>query len=435
MSCGPAHCLDKTWECRKLYLIKYFNYYPENLAKSERDNSVQKATSRRTRAHNTKLVLKTIYSDGPISRAQIARVTKLTPPTVSTVVARLMKEGLLDEVGYAPSSGGRRALLLSVADESRQIMGLDLSRQDFRGALTDLRCNIKQRSNIPLQGRDGEAALSVVYDLVGTLLDQGSRPVLGIGIGAPGLVDAAGGVIQQSVNLNWRHIPLRDLLAERFHLPVHMANDCQVAAMAVYTFSDRVENHLPLVVINLGWGVGAGIVINGHLMHGSPMGAGEIGHIMVAEDGFQCACGHRGCLETVASSRWVVDRVRAHFGKQSSNSITTQITVQGDIEFEDVLQAFNEGNEFVRDVILDAGRSLGIAASYLTGVLGSCRILISGHMQQFGQFLIDAMQEEMSRRTLPSLARNTELGIANAGSDIVTLGATALILHHELGVL
>lgn len=396
---------------------------------------MQKATSRRTRAHNTKLVLKTIYSNGSISRAQIARVTKLTPPTVSTVVAQLMSEGLLEEVGYAPSSGGRRALLLSVADESRQIMGLDLSREDFRGALTDLRGKIKHRSNIPLHGIDGEAALGEVYNLVDTLLTQASRPVLGIGIGSPGLVDADGGVIQQSVNLNWRHIPLRDLLEERFHLPVHMANDCQVAAMAVYTFSDRVEDHLPLVVINLSWGVGAGIVINGHLMHGSPVGAGEIGHIMVEKDGLQCACGHRGCLETVASSQWVVERVRAHFEKQSSNSNTTYFTEHGDIELEDVLEAFNEGNEFVREVVLDAGHSLGIAASYLIGVLGSCRILISGHMQLFGAFLIDAMQEEMSRRTLPSLARNTELGIANAGSDIVTLGAAALILHHELGVL
>jgi len=396
---------------------------------------VQKATSRRTRAHNTKLVLKTIYTDGAISRAQIARVTKLTPPTVSTVVAELMTEGLLEEVGYAPSSGGRRALLLSVADESRQIMGLDLSRQDFRGVLTDLRGSIKYRTNVPLQGRDGERALSVVYDLIGALLAQASRPVLGIGIGAPGLVDAVGGVVQQSVNLNWRHIPLRDLLSERFHLPVHMANDCQVTAMAIHTFSGRVDDPLPLVVINLGWGVGAGIVVNGNLLHGSPVGAGEIGHIMVVEDGRQCACGHHGCLETVASSRWVVERVRAHFKNQANSSTTIKDSAQGEIEFEDVLHAFNEGNEFVREVVLDAGHSLGIAASYLTGVLGSCRILISGHMQHFGDFLIEAMQEEMSRRTLPSLARNSEVGIANAGSDIVTLGATALILHHELGVL
>jgi predicted NBD/HSP70 family sugar kinase len=166
-------------------------------------------------------------------------------------------------------------------------------------------------------------------------------------------------------------------------------------------------------------------------MHGSPGGAGEIGHIVVAEDGDQCACGHHGCLETVASSRWVVRRVREHLKKYHKTSYVNR----DDLLFEDVVQAFNEGNEFVRQVVLDAGHSLGIAASNLVGILGGCQILIGGNMGEFGQFLIDAMREEMNLRTLPSLARNTELGIADVGSDIVILGATALILDHELGVL
>ena len=106
-----------------------------------------------------------------------------------------------------------------------------------------------------------------------------------------------------------------------------------------------------------------------------------------------------------------------------------------EIDLEIVSLAFNEGNQDVRDVILEAGAALGIAAANLVGVLGSCRILIGGNVAHFGQFLLDAIREEMSMRTLPSLAQHTELGMAEEGSDMVMIGASALILQHELGLL
>ncbi len=396
---------------------------------------MQKATPKRARLHNTRLVLKTIYSNAPISRAEVARVTNLTPPTISDVVANLIISGLVEEVGLAPSSSGRRAILLQVVDDSRQLVGIDLSRQDFRGALANLRGQIKYRVNLPRQGRDGDAALALVYDLVDALVGAASSPLLGIGIGAPGLVDASNGVLQQSVNLNWKYIPLGNLLRKRYNLQVYMANDCQVAALAVHTFGNRREDDLPLVVINVGWGVGAGIIINGQLLHGSPVGAGEIGHVTVVENGEQCACGNYGCLETIASSRSIIRRVSAIVESNPRSSLREYVGDSVQINMDSIFHAFEAGNEVVRQVIYEAGQALGIAAANLVGVLGSCRILLRGSVARFGQFLLDPMQEEMDRRTLHSLARVSELGVANVGSDIVIQGASALILHHELGVL
>ena len=271
---------------------------------------MQKPTPRRARVRNTQIILKTIYGNGPISRAEIARVTNLTPPTVSDVVASLIEIGLVDEIGLAPSTSGRRAILLKVVDDSRQLIGVDLSRSDFRGALANLRGKITHRIDLQLLGRDGDAALELVYELVDELIKLANRPLLGIGIGAPGLVDAASGVLVQSVNLNWRYIPLGNLLQKRFSLPVYMANDSQVGALGMHTFGKQPEDGLPLVVINLGLGVGAGIIIEGKLLHGSPVGAGEIGHITVVSDGEKCACGNYGCLETIASSRSIIKRVQ-----------------------------------------------------------------------------------------------------------------------------
>ncbi len=396
---------------------------------------MQKPTPRRARVRNTQLILKTIYGNGSISRANVARATKLTPPTVSDVVASLIESGLVQEVGLAPSSSGRRGILLKVVDNSRQLIGIDLSRGDFRGALANLRGQIAHRIDLPLQGRDGDAALELVYDLVDALVKSASSPLLGIGIGAPGLVDASNGILQQSVNLNWRYIPFSNLLQKRYNLPVYLANDSQVGALAMYTFGKYQENGLPLVVINLGWGVGAGIIIDGQLLHGSPVGAGEIGHITIDPDGEQCTCGNYGCLETIASSRSIIRRVRMLAEKNPHSFINNLVADIDQIDMDTVLSALETGNEDARQIIIEAGLALGIAAANLVGVLGSCRILVRGSVARFGQLLIDPMREEMNRRTLPSLARVSELGIASVGSDIVIQGASALILHNELGVL
>jgi len=396
---------------------------------------MEKAIPRRARSRNTQLILKTIYANSPISRAEVSRVTNLTPPTVSDVVGSLIEQGLVEEVGLAPSSSGRRAILLKVVDDSRQLIGLDLSREDFRGALANLRGQINHRRDLPLQGRDGDAALELVYDLVDALVESATRPLLGIGIGSPGLVDAANGILHQSVNLNWRYIDFRNLLEKRYDLPVYMANDCQVGAFAMYTFGKRYEDDLPLVVINLGWGVGAGIIIDGQLLHGSPVGAGEIGHTTVVAGGDLCACGNYGCLETIASSRAIISKVRRIAVDNPGSSINNLVSDPGEIDMSTIITALEAGNEDVRHVILKAGEALGIVAANLVGILGSCRILLRGRVARFGQLLLDPMREELDQRTLPSLARASELGIASVGSDIVIQGATALILHNELGVL
>ncbi len=398
----------------------------------------KKATHEQTRIHNTQLVFSTIYERGEISRAEIARVTHLTRPTVSDVVAELMEEGLIEEVGHAPSTGGKRAILLRVDAGSRCLIGLDLAREDFRGALIDLRGNIHHRVTLPLQGNDGIGALNLVYTLVDALIAAAAPPLLGIGIGAPGLVDAVDGVIHQAVNLNWRDVHLCDLLKARYKLPVYMANDCQVAALGEYTFgeSDASERQRPndLVVIHTGKGVGAGIVLAGRLFHGNPLGAGEIGHVVVVENGEPCQCGNAGCLETLINNRGIVRRARALAVDRPQSTLNQLAPDPEALTFEMVCRAFDAGDETARQVIREVGYYLGAAAANLVGVLGGCRILLAGRLLCFGRFLLDVIQAELSRRSLAALSQVSEVDFVSLGGDIVLLGAAALLLHHEMGL-
>lgn len=382
---------------------------------------------------NSRLVLKTLYERGPISRADIARATQLTPPTISDVVVDLMAGGLVEEVGHGPSTGGKRPILLTVVDDSRHLIGLDLARGDFRGAVINLRGELNHRIELPLRERNGDVALALVYKLVDTLVQTADRPLLGIGIGAPGLVDAVNGVVRRAVNVDWRDVPLRQLLQERYGLPVYIANDCQVAALAEYTFGDGGAGK-DLVVINVGYGVGAGIILGGRLLYGSPCGAGEIGHITAVEGGERCQCGNFGCLETVVSSRSIIRRAQAIALNDSWSELRRFSAFPEAITLDAICEALHGGDESVEQLVVQAGRSLGVAAANLVGVLGSCRILFAGSVTCLGPLLLDTIREEMGRRSLAPLARGTEVDFVSVGTDIVLLGASALVLSHELGL-
>jgi len=389
-----------------------------------------KATRKQTRILNRRLVLKTIYHGEQISRAQIARVTQLTRPTVSDRVADLMEQGLVIEVGHGPSTGGKPPILVSVDRDAQHLICIDLSRRDFWGAITNLRGEIIHRDHRPLPKTDGDLALSLVYDLLDALVAATDRPILGIGVGTPGLIDAVNGVIVQAVNQDWRNVPLRRLLEDRYGVPVHLANDCQVAALGEYTFGDNggVQN---LVVISVGWGIGSGIVLNGQLLHGNPLGAGEIGHVSVVENGRLCRCGHFGCLETVAGAQAIVQQVRELAQNRPGTPLESG---PEEITFDKVCEMFHAGDMDVRRIMRAAGQGLGIAAANMIGTLGGCQIRLAGLLTCLGPFLLDVIREEVSKRTLAALAEKTHVDFASLGNDIIIRGAAAMLLTQELGV-
>jgi DNA-binding Lrp family transcriptional regulator len=174
-----------------------------------------KATHRQTRVHNERLVVRTLYDFGPISRAEVARLTGLTRTTVSDVVAVLLDDGVVREVGRGPSSGGKAPILVEVDDDARLVVGLDLGEEHFAGSLVNLRGEIRRSVELAVDGRDGDAAVQLVFELLDQLLEGSTAPLLGIGIGTPGLVDSRTGTIRQAVNLDWRDLPLGQIVSER----------------------------------------------------------------------------------------------------------------------------------------------------------------------------------------------------------------------------
>ena len=377
---------------------------------------MKKATHQQTKQHNRDLVLRTIFVNDSISRAEVASVTNLTRTTVSDVVSGLLAEGLVEEVGRGESIGGKTPILLSIVADSRYLIGLNLAQDKFIGAVVNLRGEIKEIVEAPVHDDNGEKALEIVYQLLDQLTRKKLKPIVGIGVGAPGLIHTREGVVVNAVNLEWQNLPLSQLLKKKYKLPVLVLNDSQAAAIGEYVYG---SDHVPdenLIVVNVIHGIGAGILIDGQLFQGDGGGAGEIGHVVVQENGELCRCGRQGCLETVASARAVVQQMKMD-------------------SLEDVISAFQNGNSEAQTVVEKAGRYLGASLANLIGTLNIQKIVLTGDMTRFGEGWLNAVCASMQAGTLTRMAESTKLEIGKLDYRACILGASAFLLLDDYSLL
>ncbi|MEO5704088.1 MAG: ROK family protein [Candidatus Limnocylindrales bacterium] len=397
-----------------------------------------RATHQQTRAYNAALVLRALYDFGPISRAGVARLSGLTRTTVGEVVNDLVGDGLAREIGRGPSTGGKAPILLEFVDGARHVIGIDLGELVFRAALVDLRGQVQRTIERPVSGLTGNDAVRVVHELIEELTRGARATLLGIGVGTPGIVDASTGTIRRAVNLDWNDLPLGEILRTRHGVPVEVANDSRAAALAIELFSSRRRNNL--VAITVGRGIGAGLVLGGELFHGDGFGAGEIGHVVVDDDGAECRCGRFGCLETVASATAILLRATEAAAADPTSPIGLRATYAAAatpatrLTLADVRAAIDEGDEPVRRIVVTAGRFLGQMVAGVIGVLDIEHIVLHGSVAQLGEPWIDAVRDEARRRSLRLLSQDVSIELAEPIGDLVMMGASALLLTAELGL-
>jgi len=363
-----------------------------------------KSLPEHARGHNRSLVLQTLYSDGAMSRADLARATGLTRVTISDLVSELLGEALVVEQGTRDESRpGKPATLVDIDRGGFRILGIDLSAHDaFRGALLDLDGGVHDRVTVPLDGATGEEAVAIVIELAHELAAKADVPILGVGVGSPGVVDLAG-IVLTAPNLGWHDLPLQDRLGDALGLPALVANDANVAALAEHSFGDALSDTM---LVKVGNGVGAGLIVGGTLLSGSRFSAGEIGHVVVGTDGGEaCACGKHGCLET-----WIaVPRLEARLAAATSPD--------------------------ERDGILArAGERLGIALAPVVGALDLAEVVLSGPASLLDGPLSRAALDTLRSRTMAELHGDLSVRGSALGEDIVMRGAAAMVLSGRLGV-
>lgn len=353
------------------------------------------------RAHNRSLVLQTLFHEGAMSRADLSRETGLTRVTISDLIAELIEDGYVAERGTREVTGpGKPAILVDLDREGHRIIGLDLSRSDrFLGAVLTLDGEIVARheASVPADPAD---ILATVIRLTRELVADAHAPVLGVGVGSPGIVDDHGTVLT-APNLRWTDIDLEGILRAEVSLPVLVANDANAAVLAEYTFGGAGDD---VMLVRVGRGVGSGLLSGGQPMLGSRFAAGEIGHVTVGTDGGPvCVCGKVGCLEA-----W--------------------------LSVPSLERALAEEGADATAVLRDAGERLGIALAPIVGALDLSEIVLSGPSPLLDGPLAEATVETLRARTLAEFHDGVQVRMTEQGEDIVLRGAAVMVLSGQLGV-
>ncbi|MEW6045771.1 MAG: ROK family transcriptional regulator [Bacillota bacterium] len=374
---------------------------------------------------NVALVLDAIRRYGPISRTEVARRTHLGKSTVSGIVERLLKDGLVVETGTGTSEGGRRPILLDLNPQARYVVAVKLAPESISTALCDLKLQLMPERRFPLDvpesapdRRRGPAVLAALKTAIGAVVDQSGidwERVMGIGVVLPGVVEVATGTSVSSHFLTWTSIPLRDELEAHFHVPVVVDNDANAVALAEYWLGSG-KNSRCLVGVTLGVGIGAGIVVEGRLMRGAIGGAGEIGHIPMQLDGPPCRCGRRGCLEAIAGDDALVRQAREKGGSYPTR--------------EALVEAARRGDPLATVILNDAAMQIGRALAIVVDLFNPDTIVVGGEAGvQAGDLLLAPIRESLYRHAFNGLADRLQLLPSGVPGNPWLTGAALEILE------
>ncbi|MDQ3706608.1 MAG: ROK family transcriptional regulator [Chloroflexota bacterium] len=381
-------------------------------------------------------VLDALRRQVAVSRTDISRLTNWSRPKVTAVVNRMIDRGVLMEVGEGESQGGRRPQLLRLNSRLGYVIGIDIGATSLDLAVADLTSHVLLRDNGPADVRQEPAVLlGEVKRRLSDMLRKGgvrAEEIIGIGVGLPGPVDFARGVlVAPPLMPAWGNYPIRGFFRNLFpNAFVSVDNDVNMMALGeLRAGAGRgIDNFL---FIKIGTGIGAGIICHGLVHRGSTGSAGDIGHISVDRTGPTCHCGNIGCLEIMAAGPAIADRAAEAARNGSSSILARKLEARGgQLRPEDVGTAAREGDRVALEIIQSSGQMVGDVLSGLVNFFNPSLILIGGGVSNIGNQLLASIRQEVLRRSTSLATRELVISYSPMGTEAGVTGAIHLALDH-----
>ena len=387
--------------------------------------SVRRGSKNLLRDINNSRVLQLIQSRAPVSRAEIARLAGLPPPTITSIVNHFIDAGLVRETELTrfddngSPSLGRRPIGLELNERAAFTVGVKLRRDGMTVAVTDLAGRLEHHADHKLSSRSPEEVLAQVAatarSAVGECGLEEAR-ILGVGVGMPGLIDHARGVCRYSPLLGWGSVDVARILEERCAWRVYVDNDVNMMTAAQMAFGSGRGLQCVLVV-TIGEGVGLGIAIHGEIYRGASGGAGEFGHTKVRSR-LRCECGAVGCLEAVVSEEGIVTQVAA-LGRR----------VKG---VDEIVELALGGDEPIRAVLKNAGIVLGESVGNLLNLFNPELLIVTGEGVRMGEILLEPMRQAIEETAFGLLSSDTRILVEQLGDEAWAQGAASIVVHDLL---
>ena len=378
------------------------------------------------RDHNRRRVVEELQRRGTASRADLARITGLSRSTISSLVGELQESGVVVETETANDGDagrshgqGRPPVLLTLDRRAGALVGIDFGHADVRVAVADLsRTILAERRRDMDVDHAGTKALDAAAELVHAVLDEAGVPrdkVLGAGMGVAGPVDHEADIVHRSAILpSWGDIRPGAEMHKRLGIPVFIENDANLGAMAEVAMG-AAKGVDDAVYLMIAAGIGAGIVVGGQIIHGAAGTAGELGHVLLDDNGPICRCGNRGCLETLAAGPAIVELLQRTHGPS--------------LTLDAVLELVEQEDPGALRAVADAGRAVGRALAALVNVLNPEVIVIGGELAAAGDAILDPIRAAIARYAIPSAADDVRVVPSPLGGRAEVLGALILAAH------
>ncbi|MCX6327321.1 MAG: ROK family transcriptional regulator [Bacteroidia bacterium] len=379
-------------------------------------------------------VLSIIHDRKTISRADIVKITGLTPPTVSRIVEQLINHDcLVKYTGVGDSNGGRPPVMVSFNGDENYVIEIDLGATLIRGVLSDLNNNMLMEMQVPTLLEKGyESIIDDVVNIVERLLNKRGLnrvKVLGVGIGIAGLVNLKKGMIDFSPDFGWEAVNIQNSLKQRINLPFFFDNSTRLMALGELNYG-LGKNYGNFVVINMGYGIASGIVVDGKTVFGFQGKAGEFGHIIVdPNSNVKCKCGAYGCLEALASGRRIAVLGKELFERKKSQKLAKLCKNDPNlIDAKLIFEAARSGDKDANEILETVTNYLGIGIASLVNLLDPEVIFMGGGVSSNGDIFFEPLIKAIQKYLI---SRNRILDIKPVTfADYATLiGAFSLVVN------
>ena len=360
--------------------------------------------------------------------SEIRKELNVSTPKIINTINELLEENLLHDNGKIESTGGRRANQFKLATGSVFFMGVEVSKYHISLGLMDLNKNLLQKpSNIPFKLKNSQDSLEKLIDIINDFINGTSIPkskILRIGINLTGRINQVTG---HNYNFfQFTDLPIREFIENAIGIKTLIDNDARAMAFAEYC-SGIVEKEKNILFINLDYGIGLGIIINGEIYYGKSGFSGEFGHNPIYDNEMICQCGKKGCLETEASGFAVVrniqDKLRAGFG----SILQRDHKKIEDITLEEIVIACNQDDTLAIECVSVVGEKLGKAVASLINIFNPELVILGGLLSTTNEFIRVPIKSSLNKYSASLVNNDTQLKTSKLGLSAGVMGACLLV--------
>jgi predicted NBD/HSP70 family sugar kinase len=378
-------------------------------------------------------IVKHLYFGNMLSCADLSDKINKSIPLTTKMLGKLMEEGIVTETGYAASTGGRRPVMYSLKQGVMYVVSVAMDQLVTQIAILDMQNrNVTEIELFELPLTKNPNAPAALAEKINEIISRAGIPknkIAGIGIGMPGFVNAVKGI--NYTFLETDEYTISQYISAKVKLPVFIDNDSRLIALAELKFGAARDKKNALV-INVGWGVGLGMILEGELFRGHDGFAGEFSHIPLFLNNKLCSCGKSGCLETETSLLVVIEKASKGL-KSGKLSMIKEKELSADYPekaFQNIVAAAGKGDKFAVEILSEAGYNIGRGVAILIHLLNPEVVILSGRGSSAGKIWQAPIQQALNEHCIPRLSVNTEIEISALGYKAELTGAAALVMEN-----